>query len=490
MRLITLSIVGLLAGSGAALACPAMNMSSGATMLTGSDLSVPESFNVVAGGENTLDQCGLGMLGFGQFRSVPDVSFVPPAMNGRPLTLSVTSDCDPTLLVNSADGEWHFNDDTNGLNPAITLENPAATNGQIDVWVGTFSGGGCPAVLNVQAGGGGMAQPAPQPVPTPTPAPAPAPVPVPVPAPAPAPVPVPVPVPVPIEPPIPATCPDPDLIGPSLTLTGAQLQTPQGYVAAATGGQSLYDCQMGDDVWGYTSQAPQFTLNMSQMNGFIFSAEVDSECDPTLLLHDAMGNWHFNDDGDNGVQPLLEVDGSVLNGQVDIWVGSFGGSECTGTIIFQTVAGSMGGGSDMGGGMGSGVCPNPNLQGEVVSTTGQALYSPTDYQVTAGGPAFVDDCGVGGWGRTSEAPNLTFFLSGMSDYARLEIEGYGECDTTLLVRTPDGQWHFDDDGNGNLQPLLNLTGMNLDGRLDVWVGTFGDQTCSTTIEMETWHSAN
>lgn len=483
MRLITLSIVGVLASGGAALACPAMNMSSGATMMTGADLSVPQTFNVVAGGENTLEECGLGALGFGQFRSVPDVSFVPPMLNGQPLTLSVDSDCDPAMLVNTADGAWHFNDDATGLNPALTFSDPAETDGQLDVWIGTFSGGGCPAVLNVQAGGGGMAQPAPQPVP----------VPVPVPAPAPAPVPVPVPVPVPLEPPIPATCPDPSIIGPSLTLTGAQLLTPQGYVAAVTGGQSLYDCQMGDDVWGTASQAPQFTLNMSQMNGYIFSAEVDSDCDPTLLIHDAFGNWHFNDDGDNGVQPRLEIDGSVLNGEVDIWVGSFGGSECSGTMIFQTVTGSLGGdmgGGDMGGGMGSGVCPNPDLEGQVVSTTGQALYSPTDYAVTAGGPVIVDNCDVGGWGMASEAPTLTFYLSGMSDYTRLEIEGFGECDTTLLVRTPDGQWHFDDDGNGNLQPLLNLTGMALDGRLDVWVGSFGDQTCETTIEMETWHSAN
>jgi hypothetical protein len=147
----------------------------------------------------------------------------------------------------------------------------------------------------------------------------------------------------------------------------------------------------------------------------------------------------------------------------------------------------MGGGmgDSAGGGSASGTCPNPDLQGQVVNTTGQALYSPTEYQVSAGGPVDTGLCGLEAWGNTTEAPTLSFFLSGMSEYGRLEIEGMGTCDTTLLVRSPDGQWHFDDDGNGDLQPLVNLTGM-LDGRVDVWVGTFGGQTCDTTIEMETW----
>jgi hypothetical protein len=69
----------------------------------------------------------------------------------------------------------------------------------------------------------------------------------------------------------------------------------------------------------------------------------------------------------------------------------------------------------------------------------------------------------------------------------LEIQGEASCDTVLLVRTPDGMWHFDDDSNGGLNPMLNLgnTAM-LNGRVDVWVGTYGLESCAATIEMETW----
>jgi hypothetical protein len=70
------------------------------------------------------------------------------------------------------------------------------------------------------------------------------------------------------------------------------------------------------------------------------------------------------------------------------------------------------------------------------------------------------------------------FLSGMQSYGRLEIEVNSSCDTTLLVRDAYGQWHFDDDSGGNLTPELNLRNMaGLNGRIDVWVGTYGNATC-------------
>lgn len=474
MRLLTTSVIGLLACSGAAIACPALNTSGGAEALSAGQLAGGSDYNIVAGGENTLDQCGLGSLGFGQFRSAPDLSFTAADLASGPLTLAVRSECDPALLVNTGDGAWHFNDDSDGFDPALSFSNPAELSGQIDVWVGTFAGNGCPAVLNVQAGTGTAQAPAPQPAP------------VPVPTPAPAPQPVPVPVPVPAPAPIPANCPNPDLIGPSLTLTGAQLVTPQAYIAQVTGGQDVTLCQISMDAWGFASQAPQFTLNMSQMNGFLFQTEVSSDCDPTLLLRDAFGQWHFNDDGPNGLQPRLEVDGGSLNGQVDIWVGSFGGSECQGQISFNTVSSNFGGST---GGQATGNCPNPNLQGFTVNTTGQELYSPDTYQTTAGGGADLQNCNLPGFGSASEAPNFTFFLSGMAQYGRLEIEGVSGCDTTLLARTSDGQWHYDDDGNGDLQPLLNIQNNgSLDGRLDIWVGTWGGGTCAASIELETWNN--
>jgi hypothetical protein len=543
MRLFYLSLFGALACSTAAVACPALNMSSGAVNYDAAQLASPQAVSLTAGGENRLEQCGLGMLGFGQFRSVPDHSFVVMGQTPGDLVLAVTSECDAAMLVNTADGQWHFDDDANGnLDPRLTIPAGAALDGQVDVWIGTFAGGECAATLNIaQAGaamppsapgfgamaaatppgavvpaplpvpqgtapsggdtptfslGGNTAvpqpvlpqQPAPMPVQTPQPVPVPMPAPVPVPMPAPVPVPAPMPAPVPAPAPIPAAiCPNPNLVGPSLSVTGPQLISAQAYVAQVGGQHSVSDCP-GIDGWGYADEAPSFTLSMSQMTGYQFTAETTSDCDPTMIIRDAFGQWHFNDDGPNGLQPQLQIDGSALNGRVDIWVGSFGGSTCQGTIIFRTAA-TAAPMPQPGGGMPG--CPNPAMQGPVVNTTGSALYSPTDYPLMAGGPTDLSTCGlpISGWGFFSAQPSYSFFLSGMQDYGRLEIEGESSCDTVMLVRTPDGMWYFDDDSNGNLNPLINInSSAMLNGRVDVWVGTYGGGTCAASIEMETWHS--
>lgn len=498
MRVLALSLLGVVVSGSAAMACPAMNMSQGATSFGIDQLLVPQSVSLTAGGGHALDQCGLGTLGYGQFRAAPDYSFVAMGDAGRDVVLAVTSPCDAAMLVNTADGQWHFNDDGNGnLDPRIAIPAGAALNGQVDVWVGTFDGGECAATLFVAQAGVALPVAPPMitaPLPgfaqaTPMPPPAPMPMPVQAQAPQPVPVPVPVPVPAPAPAPIPASiCPNPGMVGPSLTLSGPQLLGPQAFVAQIGGQHSISDCP-GIDGWGYADEAPSFTLYMSQMDAFTFTAETTSDCDPTMILRDAYGQWYFNDDGPNGVQPQLQVTGASLNGKVDIWVGSFGGSACQGTITFRTasVAAPMppSGGQMMGG------CPNPALQGVPVSSTGSALYSPTDYFTTAGGSQAIGDCGlpVFGSGYVNAQPNFSFFLSGMQEYGRLEIEGEAGCDTVLLVRTPDGQWHFDDDGNGNLNPVVNLTNtFMLNGRVDVWVGSYNGTMCPATIELETWHS--
>jgi hypothetical protein len=459
-RLFAASLLGTIAlGGGAAVACPSYQLAQGAVSYSGDQLMAPQSFVTQAGGDQSLDQCGLGVLGYGLFRSAPDFTFNLMQMGGREVEFSVNSGCDTALLINTADGEWHFNDDGNGnLDPLLRMSNLSQLEGQVDVWVGTFAGGGCQATLNVQAFGGAM------PMPVPVPAPAPVPVPVPVPA---------------------AICPNPSMVGPSLTLAGSQLLSPQAFVAQVGGQHSVDNCP-GIDGWGYANEAPSFTLYMSQMDAFQFSAEVNSDCDPTLILRDGFGQYHFNDDGPNGLQPRIEVGGASMNGRVDIWVGSFGGSACQGTITFATQQAFVPTPPPVAGG-----CPNPGLQGAPIYTTGSELYSPDTYSVMAGGAQDLSVCGlpVSGWGNFSAQPSYSFFLSGMQDYGRLEIQGTSSCDTVLLVRTADGSWYFDDDSNGNLNPMINLTNsFALNGRVDVWVGTYGGGTCPASIELETWYN--
>ncbi|MEJ6391848.1 hypothetical protein V8J82_01190 [Gymnodinialimonas sp. 2305UL16-5] len=492
MRLMTASALALCAMGGAAYACPNFALSQGGLNYDGSQLFQPINLGVQAGGNFTLDQCGLGVLGFGQFRAAPDFTLNLSNMAGRELELSVGSSCDPALLVNDATGQWHFNDDDIGLNPGLRLGGPDV-QGRVDVWVGTFSGNGCPANLSVQTFGGGTSPvPVPQPVPVPAPA---------------------------------NGCPTWQQPGPALTFTANQLLAPLSYIAQATGGVSVSSCP-GVDGFGTASQVPQFSVTLSQMQGHNLLLRANADCDSTLLVNGSDTTWYYNDDGQGNLQPeLLITDQSALNGRVDVWVGTFGGNSCAGTFTLQAVPVVQPAPTPVPVPVPTPVptptpvpapvvtpaptptptpnptpapvapiqtagCPTTALQGTSVASTGEELYSPDSYTALAGGVTALASCsGIPGTGVINATPAYTFDLSGMETYGRLEVEVESECDTTLLIHDAQGNWHFDDDSGGNRQPELNLTDTAaLNGRVDIWVGAFGEDTsCEAEIEMETWN---
>ncbi len=135
-------------------------------------------------------------------------------------------------------------------------------------------------------------------------------------------------------------------------------------------------------------------------------------------------------------------------------------------------------------------CPQITQGVRTYSVTGQDLYSPNSYNVTAGGSQSLRNCGYNHTGYVISQPDFSFYTSGMGGYGRLEIEVTRQaCDTVLLVNSANASWFFDDDSRGNLHPRVNLYGTsNTQGRIDVWVGTYGSSTCSATLELETWYN--
>jgi V8-like Glu-specific endopeptidase len=99
----------------------------------------PNWVSLLAGGSNrgeyTDDATGTRCVGF--FADAPDFRIVFGAGEGFPLSFYVEARDDTVLLVNSPDGAWHCNDDTSGLNPALTFDAPQ--EGQYDIWVGTYA---------------------------------------------------------------------------------------------------------------------------------------------------------------------------------------------------------------------------------------------------------------------------------------------------------------------------------------------------------------
>lgn len=122
-------------------------------------------------------------------------------------------------------------------------------------------------------------------------------------------------------------------------------------------------------------------------------------------------------------------------------------------------------------------------------TTGQDLYSPNSYNVTAGGDQSLRNCGWNHTGYVISRPDFEFQIDGLEQYGRLEIRAIGNpnCDTVLLVNDASGNWYFDDDSYGYPNPAINLYGAR-SGTYDIWVGTYGAGTCGAQLQMETWYN--
>lgn len=113
------------------------------------EVYAPQNHSVIAGGNIDLASCG-SVPGHGNIIERPDFTMTYDAQGrGRALELRVDAACDTVLLVNGATAQWYFNDDTNGLNPAIRLQD--APSGQYDIWVGTFGNATCSATLTVES---------------------------------------------------------------------------------------------------------------------------------------------------------------------------------------------------------------------------------------------------------------------------------------------------------------------------------------------------
>ncbi len=480
MRYLATATVGLLAMSGAAFACPTYSQQGASYTYSGDQLYSPQSFGVVAGGQNNIRNCGIpGVNRTGWVTSAPDFTFYLSGMDQYYLVADVDAECDSVLLVNTANATWLFDDDSNGnLDPRLEIQGAQNLNGRVDVWVGTYGNQYCNATLNMETW---FAQaPAPQPQPQPVPQPQPQPQPQPVPT------------------PTPVACPTWQYQGQIFNFTGNDLYSPRAFGAQAQGGARLRDC--GLDFPGYASTAPQYSFNLSGMDQYYLVLDVDSQCDSSLLVNTANGSWLFDDDSRGNLDPRLEIQGAQnLNGRVDVWVGTYGNTTCAGTLNAETFYAQAPAPQPQPQPVPqpqpqpqpqpAGQCPTYQLYGQQVNVTGQILYSPQSYQVQAGGNMNISSCNVGGRGYANAAPHYSFNLSGMDGYGRLEIEVSASCDTTLLVNTPTAQWMFDDDSNGNLQPLLNVpSGGQLNGRLDVWVGTYNGSSCPATLELETWYN--
>lgn len=116
---------------------------------------------------------------------------------------------------------------------------------------------------------------------------------------------------------------------------------------------------------------------------------------------------------------------------------------------------------------------NPDGDATYGTSTLSAGFSPdpTTVTMTSGGSVDVTALELGREcrGFTAENPDHRVEWSGAGDLLRLFFVSEG--DTTLIVRTPSGEFSCKDDFGG-LNPLVDIENPE-EGEYDIWVGTFG-----------------
>ena len=133
--------------------CPTWAVPGPQVSYTGTDIYTPQTLAVRAGTGTALTGCAdlpFNVSGFAD--TVPSYTLLLSDMaQFRRLELEVISECDTTLLVNTQDTVWHFDDNGGGgVLPLLNLTGQAAIEGRIDVWIGTANGVACDASLEVE----------------------------------------------------------------------------------------------------------------------------------------------------------------------------------------------------------------------------------------------------------------------------------------------------------------------------------------------------
>lgn len=250
----------------------------------------PRTVQLTAGGpHNARDNPGGSCNGY--VAGAPDVELSYSA-GSLPLTLTVDSDADTTLVVHGPDGRWYCDDDgaEAAFNPLLTWNNPAS--GVYDIWVGTYGDDTAAATLYItelgepnlggfssSSSGGGV-----------------------------------------------------NLFAPAragdMVLSGGFLPDPATRPVTAGGPLSASDAINGS-CRGYVTAEPTVELRYNGSGTLYIYTSGDA--DTTLAINTPNGEWVCNDDGGAGVNAALDFSGSS-GGTYDIYVGTYGSTQRSTTL--------------------------------------------------------------------------------------------------------------------------------------------------------------
>ncbi|WP_211227209.1 hypothetical protein [Saccharospirillum impatiens] len=98
---------------------------------------------------------------------------------------------------------------------------------------------------------------------------------------------------------------------------------PDPYITSVSAGGAESANSVGDNCQGFISNAPDMDLNYKAGSSSL-TIYVESAADTTLVIYDAAGNWHCNDDysSEAGTNPAVRWT-NPPSGNYNIWIGTY-----------------------------------------------------------------------------------------------------------------------------------------------------------------------
>lgn len=248
--------------------------------------------------------------------------------------------------------------------------------------------------------------------------------------------------------------------------------TPDPTTATGTAGGSFQASTRNSSCAGYIGAVSNHTLHLTSAFTNL-RVLVNSAQDTTLVIQLSNGEYRCNDDGAGNMNPLVE--GAFPAGIHRIYVGSYSQGTTPAYTIGITENANVTPATLAGGAVPPAAPPTPTPAAgatTAVNLTTGFMPDPQTRQGTAGGALNamqLTSNGPGCRGFVPSSPQHTMMLTGSFQNLRVMANG-GSLDTTLVIRAPDGTYRCNDDGGGNMQPLVE--GAFGPGAYQVWVGSY------------------
>ncbi|RED18080.1 hypothetical protein [Pontivivens insulae] len=129
-------------------------------------------------------------------------------------------------------------------------------------------------------------------------------------------------------------CPDYSLNGTPDRFSSTDAWTERRYPVIAGGSVDLARCGSVPGV-GNVARAPDFTFYYTHNANHSLRFQARAGCDTVLMVNDATGRWHWDDDSAGGTNAEVHLY-SPRTGYVDVWVGTYGSGYCDATLHVES----------------------------------------------------------------------------------------------------------------------------------------------------------